>query len=87
MKALIITIVVVLSVGYGIYYLSWIAEPNKMTRDCTSSHTESYTSMQYNAALKMSLPTNQTKTVCDTYGDWYVSPAWIAWDERQKEKS
>lgn len=83
MKNILITIGVVIAFVYGIYYMVWVAEPNKMTRDCLSSHIESYDTTEYNVALKMYMPVTKTKTVCDLYSEFYPNPRWEAWNARQ----
>lgn len=69
---------------YGVYYL-YTREPPKMARKCIASHTKTTAVMIYNAALKMSIPIQQERAICDTYSDWYVNPKWQRWADKQGE--
>jgi hypothetical protein len=81
-KALLIWTCIVL---LAYWFHTWAtAEPSKMSRDCIASHIETLTVMTYNVSLKMSMPTTQARTICDAYSDWYISPKWQRWSDKQE---
>ncbi len=54
--------VLVLAIGFG--FILFGPQPQYLTV-CDRSHIEHYTTVEYNVALKMTMPVSRSRTVCD----------------------